>query len=97
VFFRVVDGADPAEIAGIVRDIVNTPFDISRQWPIRVRLLKLGYDHYKMLVVVHPIAADNISMLLMITEVGQSYAGIEIVPLAASYCRRSCNSPLVRA
>ncbi|MEU7765421.1 amino acid adenylation domain-containing protein [Nocardia sp. NPDC049190] len=69
-----------AEIADEVRTLASTPFDVTAEVPVRVRLLQIadaaaGSPHeYVLAVVVHHIAADASSMGPLVRDVMVAYA-----------------------
>ncbi|MDY6811439.1 MAG: condensation domain-containing protein, partial [Actinomycetota bacterium] len=48
-------------------------FDVTQDWPLRVRLLRGADDEYLLAVVAHHIAADGESMLPLVTDVVSAY------------------------
>ncbi|HMS75862.1 non-ribosomal peptide synthetase [Gordonia sp. (in: high G+C Gram-positive bacteria)] len=52
---------------------VSAGFDVSSEWPLRVRLLHTGGDEYLLGLVVHHIAADGESMLPLLSDIVTAY------------------------
>ncbi|HEY2740446.1 MAG TPA: condensation domain-containing protein, partial [Thermoanaerobaculia bacterium] len=50
------------------------PFDLTRSWPLRARLVRLARDEHAILFTLHHIAGDGWSMGLLAREVGVLYA-----------------------
>jgi amino acid adenylation domain-containing protein len=81
VDFPVTDLAalPPAEqdrrIAEATADLVGTPFDLSRDTPLRLRLLRRGAERHVLLMAVHHIAFDGWSVGVLARELGELYAG----------------------
>ncbi|MFR9753249.1 amino acid adenylation domain-containing protein, partial [Nocardia sp. 004] len=71
---------DAAEIADQVHALASTPFDVTAEVPIRVRLLQVvdgapgAPREYVLAVVVHHIAADASSMGPLVRDVMTAYA-----------------------
>ncbi|WP_157535112.1 non-ribosomal peptide synthetase [Nocardia inohanensis] len=86
-----------AEIASTVYELAVTPFDVTREVPIRVRLLEIAdraadsTPEYVLAVVAHHIAADGSSMAPLARDIMTAYAaraaGAEPgwAPLAVQY------------
>ncbi|MGB6244356.1 amino acid adenylation domain-containing protein, partial [Gordonia sp. (in: high G+C Gram-positive bacteria)] len=53
---------------------VTTGFDVTAQWPLRVRLWPIGEREFVLATVVHHIAADGESMAPLITDLVAAYA-----------------------
>ncbi|MBD0024578.1 non-ribosomal peptide synthetase, partial [Gordonia sp. (in: high G+C Gram-positive bacteria)] len=59
------------------QDLTNTVtsgFDVTTDWPIRIRLLRSNTDEFILAVVVHHIASDGESMLPLVTDLTVAYA-----------------------
>lgn len=59
----------------LISDETATPFDLVRDWPLRVRLYRTGQEEFRLLFNVHHIATDGISMQIMLDEVAAGYRG----------------------
>ncbi|WP_344716283.1 amino acid adenylation domain-containing protein, partial [Gordonia defluvii] len=66
--WQVVDSREQVEA------VVVQGFDVSTQWPIRVRLWQAGESEFVLALVVHHIAADGESMQPLVTDVVTAYA-----------------------
>ncbi|WP_442944038.1 non-ribosomal peptide synthase/polyketide synthase [Nocardia sp. NBC_00508] len=68
------------EVAGEVRALAATPFDVTAEVPVRVRLLEIADTpsgsppEYVLAVVVHHIAADASSMRPLVRDVMTAYS-----------------------
>ncbi|GAB3136766.1 hypothetical protein GCM10027290_01080 [Micromonospora sonneratiae] len=60
-------------LAGLIRDEATTPFDLGRDMPLRVRLVRLADDDHVMVLVAHHIAFDGWSVGVLARELGQLY------------------------
>jgi len=49
------------------------PFDLSAEWPLRVRVLRLGEDQYLLAGVLHHIAGDGWSLGILVKELASGY------------------------
>ncbi|MBG0832651.1 amino acid adenylation domain-containing protein [Planomonospora sp. ID67723] len=49
-------------------EAARRPFDLAREWPIRVRLVRIAEDDHLMVAVLHHIACDGWSARLLETE-----------------------------
>ncbi|WP_169802492.1 non-ribosomal peptide synthetase, partial [Gordonia hydrophobica] len=56
-----------------VESAVTTGFDLSTEWPLRIRLLPVGPDEHVLAMVVHHIAADGESLRPMISDLVAAY------------------------
>ena len=51
-------------------------FDLANNLPIRTTLLRLGHDEHHLLVTLHHIAADGVSLMLFVRELAAHYAAL---------------------
>ncbi|MGV9860986.1 condensation domain-containing protein, partial [Gordonia sp. NPDC003425] len=65
--FAVVDDEDA------LREAVSTGFDVTEQWPLRVRVLAMNADEHLVAVVAHHIAADGESMRPLVADLVTAY------------------------
>lgn len=87
-----------AEVPGdeadlLISDETATPFDLVRDWPLRVRLYRTGEAEFRLLFNVHHIATDGISMQIMLDEVAAGYRGARLPELAADPGERADPDP----
>ncbi|MGC4792027.1 amino acid adenylation domain-containing protein [Micromonospora sp. DT178] len=69
----------------LIRDEASTPFDLGRDAPLRVRLVRLAEDEHVMVLVAHHIAFDGWSVGVLARELGALYPALvagEPSPLA---------------
>jgi len=75
--FEVIDLPDQGwgeeELQRRLRERSRRPFDLSRDLMLRVTLLQVGEDEYRLLLVVHHIASDGWSMGVLLRELGILY------------------------
>ncbi|CAM2921758.1 non-ribosomal peptide synthetase [Prescottella defluvii] len=63
----------PADrLDAVLADAARYPFDLDREFPIRLRLLVTG-DHSVLLVLAHHIASDELSTPLLMRDLGAAY------------------------
>ncbi|MFT4088915.1 MAG: amino acid adenylation domain-containing protein, partial [Gordonia sp. (in: high G+C Gram-positive bacteria)] len=67
VDWRVVDSQEELETA------VTDGFDVTTQWPLRVRLWPAGAEEHVLAVVVHHIGADGESMRPLVADLVTAY------------------------
>ncbi|WP_410652702.1 non-ribosomal peptide synthetase [Amycolatopsis sp. cmx-4-54] len=79
---------DAAEAGEWIADEVGTPFDLASDWPIRVRVYEIGPAECVVLLNVHHIATDGVSMRILMDEVAAFYRGDEPAPIGLPYARR---------
>ncbi|SFX78277.1 amino acid adenylation domain-containing protein, partial [Pseudomonas sp. NFACC43] len=90
---EVVDLSVPgaADWQALCAEQANQPFDLTSQWPIRARLLRLGADDHVLLVTVHHLVSDGWSMGVLTEEFSGLYQafsqgrGDPLPPLARQY------------
>ncbi|MFI6348455.1 condensation domain-containing protein [Streptomyces sp. NPDC050560] len=80
--FETRDLAGPEEAA--VRAWAAAPFDLSRDLPLRLLLLRRGPDEHLLFLTVHHIACDDLSWEILLGEVSAVYRGREPGPVPAS-------------
>ncbi|MEZ5210150.1 MAG: non-ribosomal peptide synthase/polyketide synthase [Gordonia sp. (in: high G+C Gram-positive bacteria)] len=66
--WQVVDGQDA------IIEAVQAGFDVTAQWPLRVRLWPVAEDDHVLAVVLHHIAADGESLRPLVTDLVVAYA-----------------------
>ncbi|GGB26258.1 non-ribosomal peptide synthetase [Puia dinghuensis] len=75
--WRVVDNfsneADREPLALFIRELVETPFDLSRDYKLRAALVRLCRGEYILAVVLHHIASDGWSTPILIGEIAELY------------------------
>ncbi|WP_407681600.1 amino acid adenylation domain-containing protein [Pseudomonas mangiferae] len=64
---------DPAQVRACLDDTTRRPFDLAREAPLRVRLLRLGDDHHVLALILHHIVSDGWSSALLVDELLQGY------------------------
>ncbi|WP_334025232.1 amino acid adenylation domain-containing protein [Nocardia terpenica] len=77
--FAVPEPISAVEVAAVVYGLAATPFDVTTEVPLRVRLLEIAdapgaRAEYVLAVVVHHIAADGSSMGPLVRDVMTAYA-----------------------
>jgi amino acid adenylation domain-containing protein len=86
---RVLDAGLP--VRALVQQAAQAPFDLSRDLMLRGYLAGLDGTTHVLVIVVHHIAADGLSMDVMTRELGELYAAAReghaatLAPLAAQY------------
>ncbi len=68
------EGMREPELHGLADREEARPFDLTRSWPLRARLVRLARDEHALLFTLHHIAGDGWSMGLLAREVGMLYA-----------------------
>lgn len=80
------DGLDDAD-----QVFAAEPFDLATQVPMRARLFELDGDRYRLLFVLHQIAADGPSMVPLVRDLATAYSARlagrrpEFVPLSRTF------------
>ncbi|WP_276206960.1 non-ribosomal peptide synthetase [Mycobacterium sp. IS-1264] len=71
----VVDSTDwPADRLGDeIGAAVRHGFDLATEIPLRARLFRVGDDEYALVIVVHHIAADGLSLRPLVRDMGLAY------------------------
>ena len=77
--------AREAEVRRLLRAEALYPFDLERGPLFRFSLLRLGAEDHAVLVTVHHIAADALSLDIFIRELSLLYAGQELPKLPVRY------------
>ena len=65
--------AREAEVRRLAREEARHLFELSREWPLRARLLRLADEEHVLLVTLHHIAGDGWSMDVFVRELGARY------------------------
>jgi hypothetical protein len=71
---RLPEGARERELRRLADRELARPFHLSRDWPLRVHLVRLAAQEHAALFTLHHIAGDGWSLGLLIREVGALYA-----------------------
>ncbi|WP_238211649.1 non-ribosomal peptide synthetase [Pseudomonas sp. PAGU 2196] len=66
-------GLDETAIAALIRQEASQPFVLSRDLPVRGRLLQLAEDHHLLLLTLHHLVADGWSLGVLVRELGELY------------------------
>ncbi|WP_062348847.1 non-ribosomal peptide synthetase [Herbidospora yilanensis] len=74
-----VRAADAEEARELVRELANTPMDLS-QPPIRVVLIELAPDDHVLAIALHHIIADGLSVAVLARELADAYGGTGALP-----------------
>jgi len=86
---RVLDLCDdppPSEAALIaLLESLEAPFHCSREFPLRVVVLRLAPDDHVLLFDLHHIAGDEATQVILEQEFGLGYSGCELPPVLGSY------------
>jgi len=86
---QIADNRNSAQI--LIKDRILTPFDLTEDLPIRVDFIKLGKDKHILLLVLHHIAGDGISIGIIMNEISGIYNSlingnlINLKPLRIQY------------
>ncbi|MEP6583183.1 MAG: amino acid adenylation domain-containing protein, partial [Ginsengibacter sp.] len=64
---EIIHGNDAAELTRHIGHLIERPFDLSRDYMLRVTLLNTGEDHL-LVVTIHHIASDGWSVSLIVKE-----------------------------
>ncbi|MGW7281847.1 amino acid adenylation domain-containing protein [Streptomyces sp. NPDC054844] len=79
------EAADDDAARTLVEADLSRAFDLSRDWPVRGRLIRLSADEHVLAVVFHHIACDAWSTQIFGQELSQLYTGAAPAPLAVQY------------
>jgi amino acid adenylation domain-containing protein/FkbM family methyltransferase len=71
---RDADAGDGTSTDDWLNQIAAEPFDLSRESPLRVGLLRLGPERHLLALVTHHALVDGWSLRLIMEELGQLYA-----------------------
>ena len=63
-----------AEVQRLIQHEVETPFDLTRDAPLRVMLLTLSAEEHALLVMMHHIISDGWSLGILVRELSELYA-----------------------
>lgn len=86
-----IEGLPADRLDAQLAHCANRPFDLAREWPLRLVLAHEGGECWQLLTVLHHIAADGWSMPILERELAQAYAARcrgqapGWTPLAAQY------------
>ncbi|MGW5742587.1 amino acid adenylation domain-containing protein [Amycolatopsis sp. NPDC003861] len=80
-----VDDVAPDEVAAALAEETARPFDLATYPLVRARVLRVGADEHVLVVVVHHIVADGMSLDVLARDLGSIYAGAELPVPAMQY------------
>src|SRR5205823_2460319 len=81
----LLDADDAPEAELVLAADLARPFDLSREQPIRIRLVRQHDESALLLLVVHAIAADDRSRELIAKQVRGAYRGLTVSAPALRY------------
>lgn len=76
---------DDADVDGMVRTIVNEPFDLGRPPLLRAALIGLGADRHLLVLVAHHAVCDEWSWRVLWDDVCRYYAGERVADTESAY------------
>ncbi|MEL6606087.1 MAG: amino acid adenylation domain-containing protein, partial [Cyanobacteria bacterium J06614_10] len=62
-----------ATVAQLSNQLAHTPFDLSKDCPLRAQLIQLDHDSHVLILVLHHIVADGWSMSIFLRELSLLY------------------------
>ncbi|WP_241766978.1 condensation domain-containing protein, partial [Burkholderia glumae] len=65
--------SEPAALA-LARGEADRRFDLAAEWPCRVRLLRTGHARHLLVIVLHHVCCDGVSVGLLMQEIAAGYA-----------------------
>ncbi|MEM8922169.1 MAG: amino acid adenylation domain-containing protein [Actinomycetota bacterium] len=68
-----LDDADKASVAAAARRPARRPFDLSAECPLRVHAITLPGPSFAIIAIVHHIAADYASLILLLDALGAGF------------------------
>ena len=76
----VVDGSAEDGLR-LAEELAATPFDLGREAPMRVAVVRVGADDHVLVRVIHHIAADATANGILFVDLDTAYRGIALEPL----------------
>ena len=77
---EIIDGQaytnNPQQSNDYIQDKIDQPFDLSKDYMLRARLIQLNADEHILLITMHHISADAWSMAILVNEVAALYGNI---------------------
>ncbi|MEV7548252.1 amino acid adenylation domain-containing protein [Amycolatopsis sp. NPDC089917] len=75
VAFRLVDlTGEPSTAHELLRQVSNRPFDLEREHPLRVTVIRVGEDEHLVALTLHHIAFDAWSMAVLFRDLNEIHA-----------------------
>ncbi|MBC7887439.1 MAG: amino acid adenylation domain-containing protein, partial [Ferruginibacter sp.] len=74
--------SDPAGLQQYVQQLINAPFDLSKDYMLRAELIRLDEPEHFLVVTLHHIASDGWSTSIIIKELVQFYEAFEMGAVA---------------
>ncbi|HMQ67796.1 MAG TPA: non-ribosomal peptide synthase/polyketide synthase, partial [Ignavibacteria bacterium] len=79
---EIIDGSvfnsgDTEDLHKYIRDLINMPFDLSRDLMLRGHLIELSEDDNILIITLHHIASDGWSVSVIVKEFAELYKSIE--------------------
>lgn len=72
-----IDGSpyrqDPGGLQRLIAQSISEPFDLSKDYMVRARLISLQQDDHVLVVTLHHIASDGWSTSIIVKELGELY------------------------
>ncbi|MCP5046966.1 MAG: acyltransferase domain-containing protein, partial [bacterium] len=83
-YSTAVVGANDEEFRGIIKRLIR-PFDLSKPPLLRMALIKIGERKHILLVDMHHIVSDGVSLAIFVQDFTALYTGRELSPLKLQY------------
>ncbi|MDN3356790.1 type I polyketide synthase [Actinomadura sp. DC4] len=77
--------AIPFTVSADVRTWAKEPFDLTRDLPLRLLLVRTAPQEHLLYLTIHHIACDDLSWEILLRDVSRAYRGEETPPHAAQY------------
>ncbi len=77
---RQFEGAayeDDTQLNAFIREEINRPFDLSKDYMLRAALVKCAGEDHVLILVVHHIASDGWSQSLLVNDLAEFYSAIK--------------------
>ncbi|WP_238421558.1 non-ribosomal peptide synthetase, partial [Gordonia sp. 'Campus'] len=66
-------GTDAADVERAIRDVIETPFDVTVDLPFRARIITVAPNEHVLVIALHHIAADGESAPVLSADIARAY------------------------
>ncbi len=92
----VIHAASKKQLLENIQDFVNRPFDLTKQFPIRLRIFLTEKREHVLIICIHHIATDSWSNNIIVSDLLEAYKNLDLSKLPSTEKYRVSYSDYVK-